>query len=252
MRREAAVPLYYQVESLLRQKIRLGDLGSGTCLPGEEALAREYRVSRTTLRQALSSLEQDGLIIRKRGLGTFVSEKSLSVRGAEYSGSIEDLIAMTARTTVKLLSSGFIEAPERIRSHLGLEKGADVLVLEKVRQLDGSPFSYVTNYLPATIGRRLEHLDLSEKPLLVILEEDLGLKAADAIQTMEATVADFSAASPLEIRVGDPLIKAERTVFDTKGRQMEHVSVLYRADKYMFTVRLRRRGSETPSGWEMV
>ncbi len=252
MRPEAAVPLYYQVESVLRQMISRGDLGPGSCLPNEEALAREYSVSRTTLRQALSSLEVDGLIVRKRGLGTFVAEKPASFDVPQYSGSIEDLVALSTQTTATLLSSGFIEAPEPIRKSLNLQKKERVLRLEKVRRIDGAPFSYIINYLPSSIGRRLKNLNLSEKPLLVILEESLGLRATDASQTMQATIADFSTASLLEIRVGDPLIKVERTVFDAKGQPLEHVLVQYRADKYMFTVRLKRKESGSSRGWELV
>jgi len=252
MKREAAVPLYYQVESILRQKIRKGDLAPGSNLPKEEVLAREYSVSRTTLRQALASLEIDGLIDRKRGLGTFVTDRPSPAGVPQYSGSIEELVAMSARTTATLLSSEFIEPPESIRNSLQLEKTEKVLRLEKIRQIDGAPFSYVINYLPPSIGERLRSLNLRDKPLIVILEESLGLKAADALQTMEATIADYTAASLLDIRVGDPLLRVERTVFDQKGQPLEHVLVLYRADKYMFTVRLRRKESGCSPSWEMV
>lgn len=190
--------------------------------------------------------------MRKRGLGTFVAEAPSPGGVPQYSGSMEDLVAMSARTTMTLLSSGFMEPPEPIRKSLRLEKGEQALRLEKVRQIDGGPFSYVINFLPPRIGQRLQNLDLSNKPLLVILEEDLGLKAAEAFQTMEATIADYGTASLLEIRVGDPLIKVERTVFDRKGQPLEHVLVQYRADKYLFTVRLRRKESGSPPAWEMV
>ncbi len=252
MKREAAVPLYYRIESILRQKIRQGDFQPGSCLPNEEVLAREYSVSRTTLRQALASLEFEGLITRKRGLGTFVSEEPAAVRVPQYSGSIEDLVALSARTTVTLLRSEFIEPPEPIRNSLMLKTGERVLRLEKVRQIDGAPFSYVVNYLPFEIGRGLQNLNLSEKPLLVILEDSLGLKASDAIQTIEAAIADYSIASLLEIRVGDPVIKVERTVFDEKRRPLEHVLVQYRADKYLFKVRLKRKQSGAGAGWEVM
>ena len=76
MLRDKAIPLYYQLETILRRKILSGDYKPETPLPSEDMLAEEYQVSRITVRQALSSLEQDGLVLRQRGKGTFVSEKA--------------------------------------------------------------------------------------------------------------------------------------------------------------------------------
>ena len=76
MLRDKAIPLYYQLETILRNKITSGDYSPARPLPSEDALAEEYEVSRITVRQALSSLEQDGLVIRQRGKGTFVSENT--------------------------------------------------------------------------------------------------------------------------------------------------------------------------------
>ena len=75
MLRDKAIPLYYQLETILRRKILSGDYKPDTPLPSEDMLAEEYQVSRITVRQALASLEQDGLVLRQRGKGTFVSEK---------------------------------------------------------------------------------------------------------------------------------------------------------------------------------
>ena len=110
--------------------------------------------------------------------------------------------------------------------------------------------SYVINYLPPHIGEKIKVEDLRIKPLLMVLEENLGIRVNEADQTIEATVADAHVASLLEIRVGDPLLKVERTVYDGKGKPVEYVSVLYRADKYLFKVKLRRKRSRHSVGWE--
>lgn len=250
MLRDKSVPLYYQIATILRRKILTGEFPPGAPLHSEEALKNEFQVSRITIRQALSLLEQEGLIVRRRGKGTFVSEKAGQVESAKLTGSMEDLISMGIQTSARILDMNMIEAPDDIREHLKLSRSARVLRIEKIRFVEKEPFSHVINYLPSDIGEKIVRDSLTVKPLLMILEEDLGIPADDAIQIVEATIADAMVAPLLEIRVGDPLLKAERTVFDRARRPIEHVSVLYRADKYCYRVKLKREKFKDHVGWE--
>ena len=252
MLKKEAIPLYYQLETILRKRISSGELARGDLLPSEEALAKEYNMSRITVRQALSSLESDGLIVRKRGKGTFVSKKHTYLESPKFTGFIEDLISMGIRTTSKILDISMVEGPRNIQEHLELEVGTQLFRIEKIRLVEGSPFSYVLNYLPPDIGQKIKKEDLIAKPLLMILEDDLGIKATEAVQSIEATIADTHVAPLLGIRVGDPLLKGERTVFDVNHRPVEYVSVLYRADKYFYTVNLRRKRSDSSVGWKAI
>ena len=247
-----AIPLYYQLDTILRKRIASDELARGDLLPSEEALAKEYNMSRITVRQALSSLESDGLIVRKRGKGTFVSKKHTYLESPKFTGFIEDLISMGIRTTSKILDISMVEGPRNIQEHLELEVGTQLFRIEKIRLVEGSPFSYVLNYLPPDIGQKIKKEDLIAKPLLMILEDDLGIKATEAVQSIEATIADTHVAPLLGIRVGDPLLKGERTVFDVNHRPVEYVSVLYRADKYFYTVNLRRKRSDSSVGWKAI
>jgi GntR family transcriptional regulator len=145
-----------------------------------------------------------------------------------------------------------VEGPQTIQEHLELEVGTKLFRIEKIRLVQGSPFSYVLNYLPPDIGQKIKTDDLIAKPLLMILEDDLGIKAAEAVQSIAATIADTHVADLLGIRVGDPLLKGERTVFDVNHKPVEYVSVLYRADKYFYTVNLKRKRSKNFAGWGPV
>lgn len=250
MLRDKAIPLYYQLETILRRRILAGDFTLHTPLPSEEALGQEYNVSRITVRQALSALELEGLILRQRGKGTFVIEKALPVETPKLTGSMEDLVLMGIQTSTNILTTSIIDPPETIRDSMELHGGEQVCRIEKIRSIEKSPFSYVINYLPTHIAEKIKIDDLTVKPLLMVLEESAGIRVNEADQTIEATVADAHVASLLDIRVGDPLLKVERTVYDTKGKPVEYVSVLYRADKYFFRVKLRRKRSRHSIGWE--
>ncbi len=248
MLRDKAIPLYYQLETILRNKITSGDYSPDRPLPSEDALAEEYEVSRITVRQALSSLEQDGLVIRQRGKGTFVSENTHTLELPRFTGSIEDLILMGKRTKTKVIESSWIDPPDIIRQRLKV-KDAKVLRIEKIRHIEGDPFSHVFNYLPPELGNKLPMALVKSKPMLMILEDELGVRANEAEQSVEATIADVADASLLDIRVGDPLLKAERTVYDVKGNPVEYVTVVYRADKYAFTMKLKRKRTDKSIGW---
>lgn len=249
MIRDKAIPLYYQIATILRERILSGELPSGAPLSGEEALGREYGVSRITVRRAFSVLEAEGLIVRQRGRGTFVGDRPVRVEPTRFSGAMEDLISLGVSTRVRVHGFQTTVAPENVAAKLDLEEGEPVVRIDKARFIEGAPFSLVVNYLPEETGNRLSPADLTEKPLLVVLEEKLGIKADEAIQSIEATIAGAEVASLLEIRVGAPLLKVERTVFDIEGRPVEHVSVLYRADKYFYTVRLKRNRNDEAVGW---
>jgi len=244
-----AIPLYYQLETILRKRIKSGEFLPETSLPSEEALATEYEVSRITVRKALSSLENEGILVRQRGRGTFISDIVPDFKQPRLTGSIEDLILMGIRTQTQVLSSAWIDPPEIIRERLRIESGQKVLRIEKLRSIEGEPFSHVFNYLPIEIGEKLPSNLIELKPMLMILEDELGIRATEADQSVEATIADTELASILKIRVGDPLLKVERTVYNNKNNPVEYVSVLYRADKYTFTVKLSRKRTKQSVGW---
>lgn len=243
------IPLYYQLETIIRKRILSGEFPQDAPFPSEESIGKEYEVSRITVRRALSSLDQEGLIIRKRGKGTFISEKAKSLESPRLSGFIEDIISMGIKTSTKVIDISWIDAPDKVRECLKIHETDQSLRIEKVRLIKGSTFSHVFDYLPPDIGQKIPLNKLNVKPLLMILEDDLGIRAATAVQTVEATIADPEVANLLNIRVGEPLLKVERTVFDVNQKPVEYVSVQYRADKYFYTVNLNRKISKNSVGW---
>jgi GntR family transcriptional regulator len=248
MLRDKTIPLYYQLETILRRKILSGELAPHSLLPSEESLAVEYSVSRITVRQALGTLEKDGLILRQRGRGTFVSEKAKQFDPQRFIGSIEDLLMMNTRTTFEVLSSVWTDPPKDIKERLS----GKVLQVQKLRKINNEPFSHVYNYLPLEIGEKLPMDLIATKPMLMILEENLGIRPVEADQVVSASLADAEIAGILRIRAGDPLLKAQRVVYDENGRIVEFVHVLYRADKYSFAMKLKRNKTGGKMKWNPI
>jgi GntR family transcriptional regulator len=241
------VPLYYQLENLLREKILSGVFVAGDRLPTESELIEQYGVSRITVRQALTALAEEGLIERQQGRGTFVTERRTRRRPFEgtihLTGSLDELISMALDTPIKVLETTRVEADQHEAELLGLRPGEPVYRIKRLRLYEGKPFSLIVNYLPAEIGVRFTNEELSSGSLLKRLESKFGLRLQSARQQITADLADPYVAGLLDVRVGAPLLSIERTVYTEDGRPIEYVHVLYRSDRYNYTVMLTRDSS---------
>lgn len=250
--KDRSIPLYYQLETILREKVNSGEFQPGDAFPTEDQLVQSYRVSRITVRQALAALEKDGLITRRRGKGSFVTERHVHLEPMKLTGMIEDIIAMGIKTKTKIINFGFVNPTKKVAESLKLNENDKVLRVERIRLIKGSPISYTISYIPPDLGSKISIKDLTVHPLLNVLENKCKVKIARGVQIIEATVADSRVASFLEVMTGAPLLKIERIVFDIKNRPVEFISILYRSDRYHYSVELIRKRSESKARWDYI
>lgn len=240
------IPLYYQLENVLREKITSGSYEPGDRLPTEIELIEQYGVSRITVRQALQALAEEGLIERKQGRGTVVaarrSRKKRFVGTIHLTGSLDELIELGVDTPVKVLEMNRVDSDAHEAELLEIKIGTPVYRLKRLRLYDGKPFGLIVNYLPEEIGSSLTMAELSSGALLHTLESKLGYRLGSAMQQINAELADPYVAKLLEVRVGTALLSIERTVYTDKGRPVEYVHTLYRSDLYGYSVKLTRDG----------
>jgi len=238
------IPLYYQLENVLREKITSGAFESGERIPTETRLIEQFGVSRITVRQALQSLADDGLIERKQGSGTIVAARKTKKKRftgtIHLTGSLDELIEMGMDTPVKVLEMNRVEADQHEAELLEVKIGVPVYRLKRLRMNDGKPYSLIVNYLPEDIGSQLTMAELSSGALLHTMETKLKLNLDNAIQQIHAELADPYVAKLLDIRVGTALLSIERTVYTDKARPVEYVHTLYRSDLYGYSVKLVR------------
>ncbi len=238
------IPLYYQLENVLREKIASGVFAGGERLPTENDLIEEYKVSRITVRQALQSLSEEGLINRKQGRGTFVAERKSTKRKfsgtIHLTGSLDELIEMGMETPVKVLEMNRVEADVYEAELLHLKVGTPIYRLKRLRMNENKPFGLIVNYLPEEIGSRLTVAELSSGALLHTIESKLGYTLDNACQEIKAELSDPYVANLLNIRVGTALLSIERTVYTNTGVPVEYVHTLYRSDLYGYSVKLVR------------
>jgi GntR family transcriptional regulator len=241
-----------QIYLLLRDRIASGRLGDGGSLPGEQALAAEHGVSRVTVRRALAELEREGLVSRRRGAGTYVlGDCGTKPIVADISDVLANLVAMGRETAVRLIEFGYREAPAQIAAALKLKPRERAQFSVRVRLIDGQPFSYLVTHVPERLGITYTESELATRPLLALLERT-GMKVERATQDVTATLASPEVATALDIEVGSPLIGLTRTVFAAGGEGVEHLSALYRPDRYTLRMEMQRKVSAGVRHWSTM
>lgn len=232
-KRTDPTPLYHRIYLVLHEQILAHRFAPDEPMPSELDLARDYSVSRVTVRKALDHLERDGLVLRQRGRGTFARPPASRPQAvqADISGLMENLRAMGQKTTVKVLDFDFVPMPSDVARDMGQPAGTVAQRAVRLRSLKGKPFSYAVTYVREDIGRTFDAADL-ERTLLLRLFEAAGVEIAAAEQRVTATAADHITAEALQIEVGAPLLAIKRVVRDRDGRALERIRTLYRPDMY--------------------
>ncbi|MDJ1009675.1 MAG: GntR family transcriptional regulator [Paracoccaceae bacterium] len=242
-----------RVYLLLRDDISSGRYAEGDFLPGENRLAETLNVSRITVRRALEALAADGWIEKKTGAGSLV----LSPQGqgdkiaADFATLIPQLVAFDKKTTARLLSFSYAKPAKIVAEALGLGSDARVQTAVRVRLSNGEPFSYLTTHVPEDIARNYDEADLATQPLFRLLERS-GVQVEGADQSVSATLAGPDVADALDVAVGSPLLWIDRLVRDSSGRGVEHLSALYRPDRFRLDMSMTRTGAGEARHWEPV
>jgi len=257
MRADMPIPKYHQVYLVLREQLQDGRFDLG--LPGEVTLMGQFGVARVTIRRALSLLADEGLIKREAGRGTRrVTGKAVAdgaaplskrpAKAAQLNGLLENLVTMGLRTSVKVLSLQRMAASESVAQALQLAPNAIVQKAERVRSTNEGPLSHITTWVPEAICRGFGKRELTQKPILLLLEES-GVKVGRAEQTISARLADVAMAQYLDVSVGSALLAVRRLIYDQADRPIQWLHGLYRPDRYEYQMQLSRVGSIDAKVW---
>jgi len=249
--KETQIPLYYQLETSLRELLLSGELAEGDLFPTEQAIGKQYGVSRMTVRQALSSLVNEGLISRHPGRGTFVTKKEPEKAFHKSVGDLDDAIIKGFGYTydTQLKQFGTVRLRKSVAEKLQVDMNAEALKIERIRMFESEPIAFISNFIPLDIGQKLTEEDILERPVLKTMEERLGINLDKADQVIEAILADTLIAKQLNVRVGSPILQISRITYEKSGRPVNYALILFRADKYAFQVSLKRQGGEKRDDW---
>jgi len=239
--KESPIPYYLQLREALRERIRHGEWKPGDQLPGESESCQMFDVSRTVIRQALQELISEGLIVRKKGKGTFVAEPKIGESLVQrLTGFHQDMAERGYTPISRVLRQRTVPADQKVAHYLNLAPGTLVIEVERLRFIEGEPIVLVTTFLPYDACPRLAQLDLTHQSLYQFLENECGLLIVRGRRTIEAVPANEYAAELLQVEKEAPLILLDSVSYLADGTPIEYYRALHRGDRARFEVELIR------------
>jgi GntR family transcriptional regulator len=233
--RNNGLPAYQRIQGTLRKRIDAGDLRTGDAVPSERDLARIHSVSLMTARHALASLEREGVVERRRGIGTFVSAPKIHFN--KLMSYTEQMASRSMTAASKILFAKIIDDEQEANARLSLSPKSGVIKLERLRHAAGEPFALEICYLSAAQFPGLLSAPLQRESLFGILERDFKVEIGYSDEEVDATAADPRTADLLDVPRREPLLRIRQVIFSTNGKAVLYVLGFYRSDRHNLVIR---------------
>ena len=238
--KQSRLPLYFQLEELIKKAISTGELKPGDMIPTEWEIIDYFKLSRTTVRQALSDLVNENLLYRKKGIGTFVSKPKIDL---QYMGNMvsynEQITSMGLTPSTKVLKFEVITADELLAKEMGLSKGDKVIELVRLRFADEEPIAVVQSYLPYDLCHEILDVDMERNSLYQILSGQKNTTVVLVERVVEAMIVSREDSKLLNVEKGFPVQSFLNKAYNGEGRVLEYCSSRYRGDRNKFYIEVK-------------
>lgn len=235
-----ATPRHERVSSWIRDQIETGALLENDQLPSENQLGKRFGVSRITVRRALQTLESEGLIFRRQGLGSFVADNRLHHGLEHLSDFVEDMEAAGLKPESIVLESGTEPAGSRVAAALNIEEGTTVFRIDRLRKGNGETLAYDRTWMPMFYAHLLQQKNLESTTIYHVLEEEHGICVCKGRFRIEAINAPNDVAQHLDVPWGRALLLIERTTLSDADQRIYFQQRFYRSDKVAYELLLQR------------
>lgn len=235
LKQDAITPLYVQLMEELETSIRNGVYKPGDKIMTEAEMAREYGVSLITVRKAVGSLMEKGLVVRKQGKGTFVTKPKYSRNMKKLQSFTEMCEQMGVKPGARVLENRLIAADKKVADRLGIEPGSNVVYISRLRLADGEPIQVEKSYFPLKYAFLLEE-DLNDGSMFECLKEKAGAKVASSEKMIELCRATAEEAALMDVKKGDYLLFVKSTAYDENGEPMYAGIQLINGDRFSLYV----------------
>ena len=236
--RRSVVPLYFQIRQYLLDQIRSEELKPGDAVPSEQAISARFGVRRMTVRQALKSLADLGVIYSQRGKGTFVAGNKLEKSFRQVLSFTEEMAARGSKPSSKVLRFVVEEADQAAANALQVSLGEKLISLRRLRLADSVPMGIEWSRIPLSLCPDLMQRFQPNNSLYQLLSRHYGIKVAVTDEVAEAAVANAEEAHLLQIPKRAPVLLFSRISYVESGRTVEYVTSVYRGDRYKIVNRL--------------
>ncbi len=236
--RQSQEALHLQAEKYLRELIAKEEYQNGKMLPNEVAMSAQLKISRNTLRQAINKLVFEGLLVRKKGVGTRVARKAINGGVKNWHSFSQEMKMLGIEVKNFELHLSKKKASAEIANFFGVEEGTRCVVMERLRGNTSYPFVYFISYfnpkLPVTGEENYN------QPLYDMLENEYGIVVKVSKEEISARLAGDTLAEKLEISPNDPVLIRKRFVYDDDGVPVEYNIGYYRADSFTYSIEASR------------
>jgi GntR family transcriptional regulator len=199
-----------------------------------------YGVSRITVRQALSDLENEQLIFKIPGKGSFVARPRPFQHSTRLQGFGEAMLNLGITVTNRVVSITATQADAFVAERLQVVEGSPLMEFRRVRYANGNIISLDITYVRRTLGERLAREDLVRRDIFLIIENDYGIPLGHADLKIDAIAADAALAKPLDIAIGAPVLRTERLTWSRSGDPLDFEYLYYPGDAFHFQLRAER------------
>lgn len=227
------LPIYIQIHDKIKADIEKGVWTIGDRLPSERELAIQFNVSRMTLRQAIQTLADEGILERKIGSGTYVARKKVQEKMTGTTSFTEIMISQNRQPSSKTVSYFVAKPSSSEMEKLALKENEYILRMERIRYADGVPICFEVASIPFSLIDQYSKTEISNS-LYRTLEEKGGNKIGHANQTISAMLASEQIAEYLEIKRGEAILRLSQLSYFEDGTPFEYVRTQYVGNRFEF------------------
>ena len=235
---ESKAPLHNKVERMMRELIEQPAYLNGAFLPKEVDIAEKLGVARNTVRHAISKLVNEGLLVRKKGVGTKVAARRIPTRLDSWWSFTKEMKARGMDVVNFELEVQILSANEEVAAALHIKKGTKIVRLSRLRGTTNGPSLLSESWFHPRL--KMTGAEDFSKPLYQMLEEDLGVIVAVSREEISAISAEAPLAARFGVKTGAPLLFRQRNVCDTDGRMVEFNKVYYKGDGFSYSIDIER------------
>ncbi|MGG1679336.1 GntR family transcriptional regulator [Neobacillus sp. NRS-1170] len=231
---EDQVPFYKQLKGKILDDIESGKLKHGDKLPSERELAEQFQISRMTARHTLSVLEREGVVERRVGAGTFITNNKIVMDFITFNSFTKNMLNKGFIPSTKVLSIGKTEAKPHIARKLNVPIGETLITLKRLRSVNEMPVAIEESFISEKLCPNLEQFIFDNASLYQILEDQYGIVLVKAKEQMQVTFSEESDSKLLKIRSESPCIYQESVAYDHHDQEIEFSISLTRSDIVRF------------------
>ncbi|MCM3766050.1 GntR family transcriptional regulator [Neobacillus niacini] len=236
---EETVPFYKQLKNKIMEDIEGGKLKHGDKLPSERELAEQYRISRMTARHTLSILEREGVVERRVGAGTFITNNKITMDFVTFNSFTKNMLNKGLIPSTQILSIGKNEANAKLAHKLQILPREMMIVIKRLRFVNETPIAIEESFIPEKLCPGLDRMIEENQSLYELLEKEFGIVLVKAKEYMQVTFSDESESKLLKIRSESPCIFQESVAFDRNNTEIEFSTSLTRSDIVKFYSELK-------------